>query len=104
MASAGTTGGKTRCPSCSAPLIRQQVGPLSVKADAVPIRPGTDAQIRGPNRLTWCLPPANRTTPRLRWISASTHPTDCPHPHHADHHCTRPAAPQTASTEQSALF
>lgn len=80
----GTTD---RCPGCGAPVIRQLVDVLNVTADAEPIPPGTDADHRGPDRLIWCLPPARWSTPRLRWIYRSTHPKDCPHPHHPDHQC-----------------
>lgn len=81
----------SRCRTCGAPTIRQHVEVLTVTADATPIEPGTDTQARGPNRLTWCRPPSTWSTPRLRWIY-STHPQQCPHPHHADHQCPGPAA------------
>lgn len=84
--------GTTRCGARRAPLIRQTGDVLDITADADPIPTGTDATIRGPNRLLWCAPPVRHGPLRLRWIYP-THPPDCPHPHHADHHCTAPRTP-----------
>lgn len=84
----------SRCPACRAPLIRQ-ADVLDITADVTPIEPGTDHQIRRPNRLTWCRPQTNPwSTPRLRWIYRSHNP-HCPHPHHADHQCPGPTAAAT---------
>lgn len=84
----------TRCGACRAPLIRQTGGVLDITADATPVPTGTDQQHAGPNRLLWCAPPDRHNTgpPRLRWVYP-THPPDCPHPHHPDHHCTTPRQP-----------
>jgi hypothetical protein len=92
------TTGAAHCGACGAPVLRQLVEVLAVVADATPIPPGTDHQIRGPNRLTWCAPPPRTGgPPRLRWIHRATHPPTCPHPHHADHHCGgRTTAPPPA--------
>lgn len=79
-----------RCGACGAPILRQLGGVLDITADAEPIPAGTDEQVREPNRLTWCRPPAARYgtgPPPLQWVYPS-HPPGCPHPHHADHRCT----------------
>lgn len=105
--SPATTG--TRCGACGTPVIRQTGDVIPVLVDADPIEPGTDAAIRGPNRLTWCAPPTlSGGPPRLLWVYTG-HPPDCPHPHHADHACTgrTPPIPSPSSYgdhAQDALF
>ncbi|MFJ3590115.1 hypothetical protein ACIQUY_31845 [Streptomyces sp. NPDC090231] len=95
---AGKKGGDdSRCPSCSAPVLRQLVGTraaLTVTADLTPLTPTQQAELRTPHRLIWCLKTGPHTAPRLRWIGGS-HPPDCPHPHVTDHHCTPAPAPST---------
>jgi hypothetical protein len=95
MAARTRHGATTRCGACGAPLIRQPGEVIAVAVDATPIPPGTDPQIRGPNRLTWCAPPTRSGTTRLMWIYTG-HPADCPHPHHVDHQCTARPAPAAA--------
>lgn len=101
MAARTRRGADSRCGACGAHLIRQPGEVIPVAVDAEPIPPGSDPQIRGPNRLTWCAPPGPGNQPgRLLWIYPGHRP-DCPHPHHADHQCaTRrpPAATTTADT------
>lgn len=95
------SAGTSTCPACRAPIYRHQVGPITVTADTTPITPGTDHHIRSPHRLTWCLPPATWSTPRLRSAHPATHRPDCPHPHHADHQCP---GPQPATRTEQTLF
>ncbi|MEE4546492.1 hypothetical protein V2S66_31570 [Streptomyces sp. V4-01] len=102
---ASTTATAARCPSCGAGLIRQPGEVIPVTVDATPIPTGTDPQIRGPNRLTWCAPPARSGgPPRLLWVYPGGHPPDCPHPHHADHQCTTRPAPAAAPQPADTLF
>ncbi|WP_406338232.1 hypothetical protein OG987_13255 [Streptomyces sp. NBC_01620] len=90
-------GDDSRCPSCSAPVLRQLVGDraaLTVTADLRSLTPEQQAAARTPNRLIWCLKTGGpHSRPRLRWTGRS-HPTDCPHPHVTDHQCP-PAEPTT---------
>jgi hypothetical protein len=87
----------SRCPACRAPLLTQwvgQVAALRAAVDPAPIQPGTEQQIRGPNRLTWCLLTGPHHPPRLLW---RCHPRDRPCTRHtvvAEHHCP-PATPDT---------
>lgn len=87
----GTTATGTRCPSCRASILRQEVGPLPVVADLTPLTPEQQTAARkDPNRLVWCLPATRWTERRLRWISPSVHPADCPNDHVACHRCPPP--------------
>lgn len=94
------------CGACGTPLIRQPGECIPIAVDAQPIPAGSDQTIRGPNRLTWCAPPLRAGTgpPRLRWIYPGTHPQPCPHPHHADHHCTPRTPPAPAQPQPGTLF
>lgn len=87
----------SRCPQCRAPTLTQWVGDraaLKVTADLRPLTPEQQAAARTPHRLIWCMKTGPHAAPRLRWIGGS-HPTDCPHPHVTDHHCTTAPAPST---------
>ncbi|WP_030928445.1 hypothetical protein [Streptomyces sp. NRRL B-24720] len=90
-------GDDSRCPSCSAPVLRQLVGnraALNVTADLQPLTRDQQATASTPNRLIWCLKTAGpHSTPRLCWTGRS-HPADCAHPHVAEHQCP-PAEPTT---------
>ncbi|MBX7464905.1 hypothetical protein K1Y80_02260 [Streptomyces sp. MAG02] len=97
MAGRASESGTTRCSSCSAPILRQLVGhvaALAVTADLTPLTPTEQAQVRGPNRLIWCLYQRSpHTAPRLRW-TGTDHAAACPHPHVTEHRCP----PQQPST------
>ncbi|MFD5058229.1 hypothetical protein [Streptomyces sp. NPDC058394] len=91
MARSRATGADdSRCPSCEAPLLTQWVGDRAALRVTVALRsltPEQQAAARTPNRLIWCLKTGGpHSSPRLRW-TGRTHPTDCPHPHVAEHHC-----------------
>jgi len=92
-----------RCPSCRAPVLRQVVEVLAVTADATPRPPGHNP-FDDPNHLTWCNPPTKYGPPRLRWIYRSTHPPNCPHPHHKDHQCTGRHPPADTTEQTDRLF
>ncbi|EPH40883.1 hypothetical protein STRAU_6098 [Streptomyces aurantiacus JA 4570] len=83
-----------RC-RCGRTVLRQLVGhraALDVTADAEELTAGAAAELRGPNRLDWCL----RTTkggPDLRWADCNRRDGGCPHPHVIDHQCAAAAAP-----------
>jgi hypothetical protein len=83
----------SRCPACSVAVITQWVGTVAavkVTAELTPLNLEQQAANRTPNRLIWCHYQASpHTEARLRWIHSS-HPTDCPHPHLAEHDCPGP--------------
>lgn len=96
---------RTRC-RCGRPVYRQIVGALDVTADADAFALAEALQRTGPNRLAWCLYQGSEWTPqKLREVSASSHPADCPHPHVLDHVCTGPppAAPPARKTRKPAV-
>lgn len=101
MASRTRHGADSRCGACGTPVIRQHVEVLTVTVDAQPIPTGTDDAHRDEHHLTWCAAPQATGPPRLRWIYG-WHPPNCPHPHHAEHHCTRTPTPQQPA--QQGLF
>lgn len=78
------------CPGgCGALLLHRLVGDtcaLDVTADLRPLTPVEQAEVRGPNRLVWCLRQSRWSGPQLRWVHR-WHPVDCPWPHVADHRC-----------------
>lgn len=91
------------CGACGLPTLSQHIDGLDITVNAAPIEPGTDHAHRDPNHLTWCAHPQATGPPRLMWIYGF-HPNPCPHPHHAEHHCTtRTPTPQQADA-QPALF
>jgi hypothetical protein len=104
MAARTRHGATTRCGACGSPILRQPGEVIPVVVDQDPIPPGSDPQIRSPNRLTWCAPPPlGPGPPRLLWVYPG-HPPDCPHPHHADHQCTTRRPPAAAPPAANTLF
>ncbi|MGW1979198.1 hypothetical protein [Streptomyces sp. NPDC001889] len=84
----------SRCPACTAPILRQWVGrvaALHVTADLTPIDPAREHEHREPNRLTWCLLTGPWRPPELRWRCWSR---TCGHQIVTEHRCP-PADPTT---------
>lgn len=78
---------ESRCPGCGAALITQWVGrvaALKVTAAAAPITPEQEAELRAPNRLTWCLTTGQWRPPELRWRCTFR---ACTHQVVIDHYC-----------------
>ncbi|MFE1849912.1 hypothetical protein [Streptomyces sp. NPDC059489] len=98
MAGRARGGAPRRCPSCGANVIKQLVGDrvaLKVVADVTPLTPEQQAEVRGPNRLIWCLRPSSGYAPdRLFWVEP-WHPPDCRTGAHVADHLCPPAAPTT---------
>ncbi|MFF6904550.1 hypothetical protein ACFY9Q_01240 [Streptomyces sp. NPDC012389] len=84
--SRGTTPTR-RCPGCGTTLITQWVGrvaALRVTAATTPITPREEAELRTPNRLTWCLVTGPHRAPELRSRCPSR---ACTHTVVIEHHC-----------------
>lgn len=85
--SRGTTDAPRPCPGCGAPLITQWAGrtlALRVTAATTRISPQQEAELRTPNRLTWCLTTGKYRPPELRWRCTTPR---CGHHVVIEHHC-----------------
>ncbi|MGX1483399.1 hypothetical protein RKD45_002475 [Streptomyces griseus] len=84
--SRGPAADTRRCAGCGTTLITQWVGrvaALRVTAATTSISPQQEAELRTPNRLTWCLTTGQYRPPELRW--RCTKP--CGHQVVIEHHC-----------------